>query len=270
MARWLLHDAREILATLSTGSRKRPSPKRQARPPEPKQNAKPEGDDAPEIQVGFTTAGRDTLAAITSDVLLGPEPEYDSAPVLEFELVPAGRDTLAAITEDALGVSTDDAATPAGNAAPEAPTGVRRRVKTIGYEEMPVEPRTVRTTVPGVAPAPRGVPRPKAPAPAGEKLGRDTLNAIANAVLEAGAPPSSARARGLAIEAFELVTFVVRGDDLVQLSSDTARREFVASRLLHRLPVSTMDLVDRVDVTPWTAKGTLILRVWCKVRPPVR
>jgi hypothetical protein len=28
-----------------------------------------------------------------------------------------------------------------------------------------------------------------------------------------------------------------------------------------------MDDVDRIDVTPWTVKGTVIVRVWCVVRP---
>jgi hypothetical protein len=66
----------------------------------------------------------------------------------------------------------------------------------------------------------------------------------------------------------EMVTFVVRGRELTRLSSESARREFVAERLMHRLPVDSLDDVDRIDVTPWTVQGTVILRVWCRVADP--
>jgi hypothetical protein len=26
-----------------------------------------------------------------------------------------------------------------------------------------------------------------------------------------------------------------------------------------------MDDIDRVDVTPWTVQGTLVVRVWCRL-----
>lgn len=215
-------------------------------------------------------AGRDTLAAISAEMFVPTS--SDDAPELEFQLVPAGRETLAAITADAFEQSAVGARAPMttldyeNRPQSEPSTGVRKRVQTRGYEEAPVVPRVVRHTAPGVAPPPNSARKP-----AGEKqVGRATLDALAQAMLEPGAPPPSSRARTAAIEAFELVTFVVRGDDLAQLSSESTRREFVAERLMHRLPVSTMDLVDRVDVTPWTAKGTLILRVWCKIRPPMR
>jgi hypothetical protein len=64
-----------------------------------------------------------------------------------------------------------------------------------------------------------------------------------------------------------MATFVVRGD-LAQLSSVAARRRFVTDRLLHRLPVESIEEVDRIDVTPWTVRGTVIVRVWCRVPPP--
>ena len=70
------------------------------------------------------------------------------------------------------------------------------------------------------------------------------------------------------IEAFELANFVVRGDDLAQLTSEATRREFVADRLMHRLPVSSIEQVERIDIAPWSVKGTLILRVWCRVVKP--
>ena len=108
-------------------------------------------------------------------------------------------------------------------------------------------------------------PKDAAPRPAG----RDTLDAIAEAVLsEPVAPSASTRARMAALDVFELVTFVVRGDDVSPLASEGARREFVAERLIHRLPVPTMDQIDRVDVSPGNQRGTVLLRVWCKVRAP--
>lgn len=202
-------------------------------------------------------AGRETIDAISADLARGPDPE---SPELEFRLVPAGRETLAAITADVLAES------PLGARAPmttvdyrereaEPTTGMRKRVTTLDYQRAKAP--KARETTPGVAP-------PANPAP--QKLGRDTLAAIASAVLEGGAP----RQKSLDIEAFELVTFVVRGDALGQLSSEAARRELVAERLLHRLPVASMELVDRVDLTPWTAKGTSILRVWCRVPAPAK
>lgn len=249
-------------------ARKRPLPKRKSPSGEPKASPPPPSeaaDDAPEIQIAMGPAGRETLAAISAE-MFGQRERADSAPDLEFRMVPAGRDTLAAITAEAL---DQDAGGVTISEKSEPRTGIRKRVTTLGYEEMPVVPRTVRVTNPGVAPPPNTI-RSRTGDSSSKPVGRDTLDAIATAVLEPGAPPSSTRARAQSIEVFELVTFVVRGDDLSQLSSEATRREFVADRLMHRLPISTADMIDRVDVTPWTAKGTLILRVWCKVRGPAR
>lgn len=116
-------------------------------------------------------------------------------------------------------------------------------------------------------------------------VGRETLAAI-NADLETQgpeepttgvrprttqdreAPSSSVQPTHAAIEVFEMMTFVARGE-VSELASTTARRAFVEERLLHRLPVAGMEEVDRIDVTPWTVKGTVIVRVWCIVPPPV-
>lgn len=213
--------------------------------------------------MGFAPAGRETLAAITLDARPGgPGPE------LEFHLVPAGRETLAAITAEltppsARISSTDDSPDPA-----EAKTGVRPRLRTRGYSEPPAEtPPPVpapRMTMPGVAP-PANAPATKA-----DRVSKDTIDALASAMLEPVPPPSSARRTQASLDVYELVTFVVKGDDIGQLSTESTRREFVVERLMHRLPISTVDQIDRVDVTPWTVRGTLILRVWCKVRAPLR
>jgi len=241
------------------------------RPPRPAaRGGAPEKDDrdsAPEIQVGFMPAGRETLAAITTDVA----PSGD-APELEFHLVPAGRETLAAITAELVPPSARIGRAGDAPAAEEPKTGVRPRLRTRGYSEPPAGPAPAATpvpaprmTMPGVAPPANPPLRSKA-----ERVSKDTIDALASAMLEPSPPPSSARQRAQALEVFELCTFVVKGDDLGQLSTEATRREFVAERLMHRLPIAAVDQIDRVDVTPWTVRGTLILRVWCKVRAPLR
>ncbi len=65
-------------------------------------------------------------------------------------------------------------------------------------------------------------------------------------------------------EIHEMATFVVRGD-AGALSSPEARRELVERRLLKRLPVRSMNEVEHIDVAPWTTRGTMIVRVWCRV-----
>jgi len=86
---------------------------------------------------------------------------------------------------------------------------------------------------------------------------RDTLAAI---IAEAAKPQESTNG----MEIFEMVTFVVRGVEAAMLSSEALRRRFVEGHLIERLPVKSMAAVDRVDVTPWTVQGTLVVRVWCR------
>jgi hypothetical protein len=92
----------------------------------------------------------------------------------------------------------------------------------------------------------------------------------APAPLSAGEPKArAASSESSAAEApfaiFEMLTFVVQGPEIAQLSSDAVRRRFVEEHLLHRLPAKNMAQVDRVDVTPWTVRGTVVVRVWCKI-----
>jgi hypothetical protein len=77
------------------------------------------------------------------------------------------------------------------------------------------------------------------------------------------AKPADAPAAG--VEIFEMMTYVVRGVEAARLSSDALRRQFVAENLLSRLPIRSVDEIDRVDVTPWTVQGTLVVRVWCRL-----
>jgi hypothetical protein len=115
-------------------------------------------------------------------------------------------------------------------------------------EEASPAPRAPQTTLPygdrvsnaPGAKTPSTAPRPAAPAPASAASG---------------------------VEIFEMMTYVVRGIEASRLSSDALRRQFVAENLLSRLPTPTMDAVDRIDVTPWTVQGTLVVRVWCRLGP---
>jgi hypothetical protein len=84
------------------------------------------------------------------------------------------------------------------------------------------------------------------------------------------APSRSPSAAPAGIEIFEMMTYVVRGVEASRLSSDTLRRQFVEEHLLARLPSPSMGDVDRVDVTPWTVQGTLVVRVWCRLPAPKR
>jgi hypothetical protein len=106
--------------------------------------------------------------------------------------------------------------------------------------------------------------------------GRSTLSAIEEElrVREASAPSieivdSCAEEERIPedFEVFEMATFIVRGRDIARLSSEALRRRFVEEHLLHRLPAHSMDGVGRVEVTPWTVRGTVVVRVWCRIPP---
>ena len=83
--------------------------------------------------------------------------------------------------------------------------------------------------------------------------------------LAASNAPRAVHPAAQALEIFEMMTYVVRGGDVARLSSESARRAFVEEQLLARLPVRSMADVERVDVTPWTVQGTLVVRVWCRI-----
>ncbi len=159
----------------------------------------------PELRVAYTPAGRETLEAITSELLPLPTPSIvardSSSPEISVREGVIERDTLAAIMEEA-GAGDADA-------------------------------------TPTVA-----VPVVRAPSPA--------------------APVNATAQTASALEIFEMVTYVVRGGDSARLATEALRRRFVEEHLLARLPVTSMAEVDRIDVTPWTVQGTLVVRVWCK------
>ncbi len=68
-----------------------------------------------------------------------------------------------------------------------------------------------------------------------------------------------------ATEIFGISTFVVIGEEIYGKASEASRRAFVAERLLHRLPVLSMDDVVRIDLSRSPAPDAVILRVWTKV-----
>jgi len=143
----------------------------------------------------------------------------------------------------------EDAVIDLGDGEPD--TGVRTRMQTMDFAERPRN----RDTAPEVITIEE---RP---------IGRETLAAIAEELARENAAflRDLPQEEDAPLEIMEMATFVVRGRDVMRLSSEAARREFVAERLMHRLPVASIDQIDRIDVTPWTVRGTVVLRVWCKV-----
>jgi len=116
-----------------------------------------------------------------------------------------------------------------------APKSAVEEAPLIEVSEATVESRTLSTT--------RGEPAPPRPA------------------RQAG---PSAQGAADELEIFELLTFIVRGSQASELTTDALRLRFVEQHLLHRVPSRSMASVERVEVTPWTTHGTLVVRVWCK------
>jgi hypothetical protein len=184
---------------------------------------------APEVKLGYAAAGRETLAAIDEE-LAAPSLSTAEAPVIEITETPAGRETMAAIEAELADV-------------------MRPRQNTLPYADRISNAPGARS--PSRAPAPR-----KAAVDDGPEI---TVDAEPQAL---AAP--QAKVAPEALEIFELLTFIVRGNQIGDLSTDALRRRFVSAHLLHRVPGKSLDGVERIEVTPWTAKGTMVLRVWCR------
>jgi len=95
---------------------------------------------------------------------------------------------------------------------------------------------------------------------------RDTLSAIMEEARTSVRKRESSIPELVPLEIFEMLTFVVRGSEAQRMSSEASRHDFVEQHLLPRLPVASMADIERVEVTPWTAPGALVVRVWCRVR----
>lgn len=189
---------------------------------------------APEVKLSYKTAGRDTMAAIEEE-LAAPRVSTAEAPVIEISETPVGRDTMAAITE-------------------ELAESMRPRQNTLPYADKISNAPGARS--PSRAPAP---PVAKAP-----KLAKAATDDGPEVTISGEPAPLTPRLAPDVLEIFELLTFILRGSGVGDLSTDTLRRRFVAEHLLHRVPSGSIDDVERIEVTPWTAKGTMVMRVWCR------
>jgi hypothetical protein len=195
-------------------------PKPKTKPSTPKRRSV--APSAPEVKLGYTRAGRDTLAAIDEE-LAKPALNAAEAPVIEISETPAGRDTMAAIAE-------------------ELADAVRPRQNTLPYADR-------------ISNAPGARSPSRAPKPPADDPPRVTRTAD---------PPTAIAPQTNAIEIFELLTFIIRGNQIGDFSTESARRRFVEEHLLHRVPSGAMHSVERIEVTPWTAKGTMVVRVWVR------
>lgn len=189
---------------------------------------------APEVKLTYATAGRETMAAIEAE-LAGPRLTGTEAPVIEISEAPAGRETLAAIAE-------------------ELAESMRPRQNTLPYADKISNAPGARS--PSRAPKPPEPPKPARPTPKADDGPEITVGAEA--------APLTPRLAPEVLEIFELLTFIVRGSGVGDLSTDALRRRFVEAHLLHRVPSGSIADVERIEVTPWTAKGTMIVRVWCR------
>ncbi len=210
----------------------------------------------PEIEITQGSAGRETLAAIASELVhTSAGPRFESMPEIEISQGRAGHETMAAIAAEVQREASRIAISQGWkDDTEEVGSAVRPRLSTLGFEDRPggrkSTPDVITRDVTGVG---RNTMRELEADAVAEALGRG---------LRITEPP---RVEEQQLEVFEMVTFVVRATDTGQLSSMRGRRDFVAEKLMHRLPIATPEQIERVDVTPWTEKGTLILRVWCQV-----
>jgi hypothetical protein len=199
---------------------------------------------APEVKLSYATAGRDTMAAIEQE-LTATRPSPAEAPVIEISEAPAGRETMAAIAE-------------------ELAESMRPRQNTLPYADRisnaPGAPAPSRASSP---PTPDPAPSPESKGPGSKKPAR-TANEGPRSPVEGEAAPLTPRIAPDALQIFELLTFIIRGSGVGDLSTDALRRRFVEEHLLHRVPSHSIADVERIEVTPWTAKGTMVMRVWCR------
>jgi hypothetical protein len=188
----------------------------------------------PEVKLTYAAAGRDTMAAIEQE-LAAPRLSVGEAPVIEISEAPAGRETMAAIAE-------------------ELAQSMRPRQNTLPYADK-------ISNAPG-ARSPSRAPAPPVLSPAPTPARKTDLTP--EITIGAEAAPLTPRLAPDVLEIFELLTFIIRGSGVGDLSTDALRRRFVEAHLLHRVPSGSIADVERIEVTPWTAKGTMVVRVWCR------
>jgi hypothetical protein len=193
---------------------------------------------APEVKLSYKAAGRDTMAAIDEE-LSASRASTAEAPVIEISETPVGRETMAAITE-------------------ELAEAMRPRQNTLPYADK-------ISNAPGArSPSRAPTPPPAAATKAAKAVKAAKGNDGPEVTISAEPAPPTPRLAPDGLEIFELLTFIIRGSGVGDLSTDALRRRFVAEHLLHRVPSGSIDDVERIEVTPWTAKGTMVVRVWCR------
>jgi hypothetical protein len=219
----------------------------------------------PEIRVAYAPAGRETLEAITAEIVGGGGSErLDSLPDIQVREAPAGRETLAAIAEELRPKARAPLNTiPYGDKIKNAPgSHTPSMAPALRRAELDTTPDLRVDSEAGADPAPTALDEDSSSSPtSADAPPTSGLNPIQRRVDGAPLPDASPEP----LEIFEMATFVVRGSDAARLSTEALRRRFVEEHLMHRLPIETPDEIDRVDVTPWTVRGTFVVRVWCKV-----
>ena len=173
----------------------------------------------------------------TIEIVRSRQPSQGSLPEIKIEYTPAGRATLEAIADEL---------------RPVTPVVRQASSPEISVRESFAERDTLAAILEEANTATAGSSNGRAEA--------EDADSLAVTAVRKAAPASTAQT----VEVFEMVTFVVRGVEPGGLSNEAARRRFVEERLMKRLPVASLADVDRVDVTPWTVPGTLVVRVWCK------
>jgi hypothetical protein len=219
------------------------------------------------------------MAAIAEELFSVASPtardSADEAPEVSVVEAPAGRETLALIAEAALPGRGEQTTLSYGDRIANAPGA-----KTPSRVPAPLQSLTrspAQTSAPEITIGESAVGRETLAVITAE-LVPSTREVPATQALPASSPPSgTGRAEAPTLDEsaheaefaiFEMLTFVVQGPETTSLSSEALRRRFVETHLLQRLPAKSMAQVERVDVTPWTVRGTVVVRVWCKVTAP--
>lgn len=209
----------------------------------------------PDIKIVYAPAGRDTLSTVARELAraaAAAAQHPDALPTLE------------------LGALIEPRPIDAVDVDPDAETRRFRTTKGYGDRKNPPDRRPARLLT---ASAPE-ITVSHAPA------GRETLAAINEELCEE--PSTGVRAtlksevdsdptpEASPLDIFEMLTFVVRGSTVEELSSQDARKHFVMTRLRRRLPIQDESEIDRIDVTPWNVRGMVVVRVWCRVADQAR
>ena len=195
------------------------------------------------------------MTANKSDPPAAPKAPFEARvdPEIRVGAAPVGRETFAAIAGEL------------ATANPGSAPAIVLETKPAGRETLSAISREVAPMRPPLATLPYGDLVPNAPGSIApfDQDGDDetTLPRSAKPAATDAAQPEQA-------DIFELLTFLVRCADPSLLASEEARRSFVAQRLRHRLPGADTAAITRIDVTPWTERDTVVVRIWYQVGHP--